>query len=109
MVTNLPANAGDTGDLGSTPGSGRSPGGGKGNPFPYSCQGNPMDRGAWQAIVHGVAKSRTQLSMHTHTHTHTHSCTCWSFNGPEPAGSENKRKRLMISPGFRGEPVEPCS
>ena len=33
---------------------------------------NPMDRGAWQAIVHGVAKSRTQLSAHTHTHTHTH-------------------------------------
>ena len=51
------------------PGSGRSPGGGNGNPLQYSCLENPMDRGAWQATVHTVAKSRTQLkrvSMHTH-------------------------------------------
>ena len=49
-------------DPGSIPGSGRSPGEGNGYPLQYSCLENPMDRGAWQAIVHGVAKSRTQLS-----------------------------------------------
>ena len=55
-------NAGDTGDAGLNPGSGRSPGGGHGNPLQYSCLENPMDRGAWWATVHGVAQSRTQLS-----------------------------------------------
>ena len=62
MVKNLPANAGDTGDSGSIPGSGRSPERGHGNPLQYSCLENPMDRGAWRATVHGVAESRTQLS-----------------------------------------------
>ena len=47
MVKNLPVNAGDVKDQGSIPGSGRSPGGGHGNPFQYSCLGNPMDRGTW--------------------------------------------------------------
>ena len=56
VVTNPPANAGDAGDAGLIPGSGRSPGGGNGNPLQYSCLGNPMDRGAWRAIVHGVAE-----------------------------------------------------
>ena len=62
VVKNPPANAGDVGDVGSIPGLGRSPGGGQGNPLKYSCLENPMDRGAWQAIVHRVTKSRTQLS-----------------------------------------------
>ena len=66
MVKNLPASAGDTGDLGSVPGLRRSSGGGDGNPFQYSCLGNPMDRGAWQATVHRVTKSQIQLSMHVH-------------------------------------------
>ena len=48
--------------LGSIPGSGRSPGGGNGNPLQYSCLEHPMDRGAWWAKVHGVTKSQTQLS-----------------------------------------------
>ena len=52
-------NAGDTGDEGSIPGSGRSPGGGHGNPLQYSCLENPMDRGAWGSTEHGVAESRT--------------------------------------------------
>ena len=56
VVKNLPANVGDARDTGSIPGWGRSPGGGNGHPLQYSCLGNPMDRGAWQAIVHGVAK-----------------------------------------------------
>ena len=55
----------DTRDAGSILGSGRSPEGGNGNPLQYSCLENPMDRGIWQAIVHGVAKSQTRLSMHT--------------------------------------------
>ena len=46
----------NAGDLGSIPGSGRSPGEGNGNPLQYSCLENPMDRGAWQATVHGVAR-----------------------------------------------------
>ena len=50
----------NAGDPGSTPGSGRSPGEWNGYPLQYSCQGNPMDRGAWWATVHGVAKSRMQ-------------------------------------------------
>ena len=58
----LPANAGDVGDVGSIPGSGRSPGEGNGNPLQYSCLENSMDRGAWWATVHGVTKSWTWLS-----------------------------------------------
>ena len=50
--------------MASIPASGRSPGEGNGNPLQYSCLENPMDIGAWQATVHGVAKSGTQLSMH---------------------------------------------
>ena len=49
----------NAGDLGSVPESGRCPGEGNGNPLQYSCLENPMDRGAWWAIVHGVAKNRT--------------------------------------------------
>ena len=52
----------NTGDQGSIPGLGRSPGGGHGNPLQYSCLENPTDRGAWWATVHGVAKSWTGLS-----------------------------------------------
>ena len=59
VVKNLRANAEDTRDASSIPGSGRSPGERNGNPLQYSCLGNPMDRGAWQATVHGVAESDT--------------------------------------------------
>ena len=59
VVKNPPANIGDERDTGSIPGSGRFPRGGNGNPLQYSCLENPMDRGAWQATVHKVAKSRT--------------------------------------------------
>ena len=57
------ASAYNAGDPGSIPDSGRSPGEGNGNPLQYSCLENPMDRGAWWATVHGVAKSWTQLSL----------------------------------------------
>ena len=53
MVKNLPANVGDAGSI---PGLSRSPGEGNGNPLQYSCMDNPMDRGAWRAIICGVAK-----------------------------------------------------
>ena len=61
VVKNPPANAGGAGD-GSSPGIGRSPEGGNGNPVQYSCLGISMDRGAWQATVHGVTKNWTRLS-----------------------------------------------
>ena len=56
------ASAWNVGDLGLIPGSGRSPGEGNGNPLKYSCLENPMDRGAWWATLHGVAKRQTELS-----------------------------------------------
>ena len=70
MVKDLFANAGDTGDVGSVLGSGGSPKGANGNPLQYSCLENPVDRGAWQAAVHGVTKS-----------THTHCCVRYHFGG----------------------------
>ena len=57
-MKNPPAVTGDTGDAGLIRGSGRYPGGGHGNPLQYSCLENPMDRGAWWAIVHRVEKSK---------------------------------------------------
>ena len=69
MVKNLPAKVEDARDMGLVPGSGRSPGGGQGNPLQYSCLGNPMDRGAWWDRAHGVTQSwirLKRLSVHTH-------------------------------------------
>ena len=59
MVKNLPANAGDARDVNSIPGSGRSLGVGNDTSLQYSCLENPMNRGAWRATVHGMAKSQT--------------------------------------------------
>ena len=61
--------SGATGDMGSIPGSGKSPGGGQGNPLQYSSLENPMDRGAWWATVHRFANNQTQLKrLSTHAH-----------------------------------------
>ena len=60
VVKNMPDNAGNISDVGLIAGSGRSPGGGHGNPLQYSCLENPMDRGTWQAMVYRVAKSWTR-------------------------------------------------
>ena len=62
MVKTPPANAGGVREAGSIPGTERSAGGGRGNPPQYSGLENPTDRGAWRAMVHRVAKSRTQLT-----------------------------------------------
>ena len=69
VVKNPAANAGDLRDVGWIPRLRRSPGGGPGNPFQYSCLVNPMDRGAWWAIVQWVAESHTQLKRLS-----THAC-----------------------------------
>ena len=61
VVKNPSANAGDARDTGLIPGSGRSSGGGNDNPLQYSCLEDPMDRGPWQAIVHGITQSQTRL------------------------------------------------
>ena len=61
VIKNLPVNAGDAGVKDSIPGSGRSPGGGHGNPLQYSSLENLTDRGAWWAVVHSVSKSETHL------------------------------------------------
>ena len=71
MVKNLPASIGDVRDMGLIPGLGRSPGGGHGNPLQCSCLEDPLDRGAWQATVSGVAKSHIGLSDSAQTHART--------------------------------------
>ena len=68
VVKNLPASAGDRRDVSLIPGLGRSPGGGNGNPPPYSCLENPMDRGAWQTTVHRVTKSPVSLKWLSTAH-----------------------------------------
>ena len=96
VVKNPPTNAGDVKETSSIPGSERSPGGGHGNPLQYSCLKNPIDRGAWQAMVHAVTKSWTQLkqlSMQVHAHTHSvlfrGACMeiLWKFAAPQPLTS----------------------
>ena len=90
----LPASAGD---VGSIPGSGRSPGEGNGNPFQYSCLGNPIDRGAWWATVHGVTKSWTWFSHRATTTVkersfstcHLKICPIWVDSESSPAFLEH--------------------
>ena len=71
VVKDLPASEGDVTDVSLIPGSGRSPGGGHGNPLQYSCLENPMDRGAWRATDRGVSKSKIRLKqLSTHAQIH---------------------------------------
>ena len=75
---NLPANIGDIIDVSSIPGSGRSPGGGHSNPLQYSCLKNPMDREAWWATVHSIAKSRIrQKGLSTRAQTFIEWTVCY--------------------------------
>ena len=75
VVKNPLANAGDTRDAGSIPGSGRSPGGRRGNPLRYPCLETPMDRGAWRSAVHRVTQSQTRLKQPS-----MHACATPSFH-----------------------------
>ena len=89
VVDNLPASAGETGDVGSIPGLGRSLGEGNSNPLKYSCLGNPMDRGAWRATVRGVAESGTQLSACARD-------TVCAVHAPIPLSSRQPNKGTAI-------------
>ena len=79
VVKNRPAKVGDKRDTGSIPGLARSPGEGNGNPLQHSCLENSMDRGAWQATVHGVKKSQTQLNTHASISTYIHIFATFCF------------------------------
>ena len=94
MVKNPPANAGDTREVGSIPGSGRSPGIGNGNPLQYSCLENSMDRGAWWAMVHGVIQSWARLN----TKKSTWSLYLWSSQGQLLARSGGLPDRAEPTP-----------
>ena len=83
VVKNLTANAGDIRVMGLIPGSGRSPGGVHDNPLQYFCLENPMDRGAWWATVHKVAKSRTQLKRLTTQIGFSTIFQLWTLSGPK--------------------------
>ena len=82
------ASACNVGDLGSIPGSGKSPGEGNGNLLRYVCRGNPMDGGAWRATVHGVAKSRTRLCELTLS-------LCAKHNGPKVGATQGSINTRM--------------
>ena len=87
VVKNSPANAGDVKDVGSIPVSGRSPGGGSGNTLQNFCLENPMDRGAWWVVVHGVAKRQRQLKwLNVRVHTHTWSRLSDYVGDPQVSG-----------------------
>ena len=92
LHSEVKASASSAGDLGSIPGSGRSPGEGNGNPLQYSCLEIPMDGGAWWATVHGVAKSRTRLSDLTFNFMSfkSFSCVLWNMR------SDSKMKRGFL-------------
>ena len=87
MVKNPPANAGTSGEVGLIPGSGRSPGGGNGNPLQYSWD-NPMDGEAWWATVHGVTKSQTGLSNRAPTHSKDRDHCSVNSDSPNPLVSK---------------------
>ena len=110
VVKNPPANAGDTGDAGSILGSGRSPGGENGNPLQYSCLENSMDRGAWRALVDGLAKSWTGLSTSTKFISNVFSPNHFLFPGPTHSQSDAEwcwqtHSRSHLLPYFRASNV----
>ena len=95
------------GDLGSIPGSGRSPGEGNGNPLQYSCLENSMDGGGWWATVHRVAKSRTQLSDFASLRTRSAGSQghlgVWLPRSPPPLVEEERNMREHLPSS--GEPL----
>ena len=107
VVKNPPANAVDFRDEALVPGLGRSPGGGHGNPLQYSCLENPTDRGVWQAIVHGVTKSRTWLKRLSIAHTHTSSSSQGKLQQKDRGRHETRPLRLK--PHFSDPAPSPMS
>ena len=109
VVKNPPVNAGDTRDTGSTPGLGRCPGGGQGNPLQYSFLENPMDRGAWWTMVHGVTKSQMGLRQLSNAHGEFWArLTCFGLllimrkKKAEPCSEERSFCCKMIQTSLRG-------
>ena len=106
MIKHQSANVGDVKDASVTPGSGRSPGGGNGNPPQYSCLENPMDRGARRATVHGVVQSQTQLKqLSTHAHQHTghvgpYSHTCDTRLGFQTRSKTSSQNMITFLPNI---------
>ena len=97
VIKNPPPNTEDIKDAGSVPGLGRSLGVGHGNPFQYSCLENPMDREAWQATIHGVAKSQTQLKLFR-MHMHPSAGESWVIpRVKEKSENENVGRRSFSS------------
>ena len=103
LVKDPTANAGDAEDMGSIPGSGRSPGGGHGNPLQYSCLENPHEQigGAWRAIVHWVTKSWACLKQHYYWVLLSHEkeqnvANCNNMDGPEGHYSKWKKSNKDI-------------
>ena len=97
VIKNPPANAGDPGELGSIPGSGRSPGGGHVSPLQFSCLENPMDREAWRAAVHKAAESRTWLKWLSR-HTEAVSILWKLINGNLTKTESGGFKRSILMP-----------
>ena len=99
-VKNPPANAGDIRDVGSTPGPGRSPGGGHGNPLQYSCLKKPINRGTWWATVQGVANSWTrlmQLQCNMKTFSASLGC-CLSHRTSQDGKMQHVPRLLALTP-----------
>ena len=92
------------GDLGLIPGSGRSPGGGHGNPLQNSCLGNPMDRGAWWATVHGVTKE-SEMTLVT-KQQHQRLSTYCALYMSDPEQKTGKQLRWVIVAGRKNEQAE---
>ena len=84
-VKNQSADAGNARDVGLIPELGRSPGGGNGNPLPYSCLRNPMDRGSWWAAVHGVTVRHDRVTEHAFVFTLS---LRWQWLGVEGVGTD---------------------
>ena len=99
MAKNSPAKAGDTGNTVSITGQGRSPGAGNGNPLQCSCLGNPMDRGAWQATVHGAAKGSDMTEQLGMQRAHTpYEAQRWAL---ERRMRMNRARTLLSKPHSR--------
>ena len=100
----------NSGDLGSSPGLGRSPGEGNGNPLQYYCLENPMDRGAWSATVYGFTKSRTRLSDFTFTFPFPlEKCYRWTYLQSRNRGTDIENKCVNTEDGTWGWGTDLCT